>query len=89
MVVPFRHDRVDFLEWAEGYITQLDPLSATPANPDHQGEKAEYYRSNEELLKKSLLRFFNLDGHLPSKVLATPTPPADTDEEEDSDVDDD
>lgn len=89
MLVPFRDDRIDFLEWAEGYITQLDPLSATPANPDHQGEKSPYYRSDEELLKKSLLRFFNLDGHLPSKVLATLTPSGDTDEEEETDFDDD
>jgi hypothetical protein len=42
LVVPFRDDRIDFLEWAEGYITQLDPLSATPANPDHQGAKTKY-----------------------------------------------
>lgn len=89
MLVPFRNDRIDFLEWAEGYITQLDPLSATPANPDHQGEKSPCYRSDEELLKKSLLRFFNLDGHLPSKVLATLTPSGDTDEEEETDFDDD
>jgi len=47
------------------------------------------YRSDEELLKKSLPRFFNLDGHPPSKVLATPTPPEDIDEEEDTDLDDD
>jgi hypothetical protein len=88
MVVPFRDDRIDFLEWADDYIAQLDPLSDAPTNPDHQAEKSSNYRSDEELLKKSLLRFFNLDGHLPSKVLATTTLAGDTDEEEGSDVSD-
>lgn len=89
MTVPFRDDRIDFLEWADDYIAQLDPLSDAPTSPDHQGEKSLYYRSDEELLKKSLLRFFNLDGHLPSKVLATVTPSGDTDEEAETDFDDD
>jgi hypothetical protein len=72
--IAWQFGRIDFLDWAEAYITQLDPLSDTPTNPDQRDEKTEYYRSNEEPLKKSL---------------ATPTPPADTDEDEDSDFDDD
>ena len=45
------------------------------------------YRSDEDLLEKSLLRFFNLDGDLPSKVLAAQAAPADTDGNWDSDDD--
>lgn len=45
------------------------------------------YRSDEDLLEKSLLRCFNLDGDLPSKVLAAQAAPADTDGHGDTDDD--
>jgi hypothetical protein len=32
-------ETVDFLLWAEQYVAQLDPLSATPANPDQQRDR--------------------------------------------------
>jgi hypothetical protein len=64
----FREHSVDFLDWATAYVDQLDPLSETPRNPDQLPEPDRYYRSDDDELKKTLLRFFGFDGRIPSKL---------------------
>jgi hypothetical protein len=63
----FRDQSVDFLEWAAAYIDQLDPLSATARNPDQLPEPT-HYHSDDEALKKTLLRLFGFDGRTPPKL---------------------
>ena len=58
----FRDQSVDFLDWAASYVYQLDPLSETTRNPDQLPEPDRYYRSDEDALKKALLRLFGFDG---------------------------
>jgi hypothetical protein len=64
----FRDQSVDFLDWAAAYVDQLDPLSETARNPDQHPEPDRYYRSDEEALKKTLLRLFGFDGRTPFKL---------------------
>ena len=64
----FRDQSVDFLDWAAAYADQLDPLSETARNPDQLPEPDRYCRSDEEALKKTLLRLFGFDGRTPSKL---------------------
>jgi hypothetical protein len=64
----FRDQSVDFLDWAAAYVDQLDPLSGTARNPDQLPEPTHYYRSDEDALKKTLLRLFGFDGRTPPKL---------------------
>jgi hypothetical protein len=64
----FRDQSIDFLDWAAAYIDQLDPLSDSARNPDQLPEPTHYYRSDEETLKKTLLRLFGFDGRAPSML---------------------
>jgi hypothetical protein len=72
-------ETVDFYEWAAAYVEQLDPLSPTPRHPDQLPERTHYYRADEEALKKSLLRLFGHDGHLPWKLKAATAVESDDD----------
>jgi len=47
---------VDFLDWAERYIDQMDPLASAPRNPDQQQNDSNYYRADEETFKASIQR---------------------------------
>jgi hypothetical protein len=64
----FRDQSVDFLDWAIAYVDQLDPLLETARNPDQLPEPTHYYHSDEDALKKTLLRLFGFDGRTPSKL---------------------
>jgi hypothetical protein len=44
------------------------PLWETARNPDQHPEPDRYYRSDEDALKKTLLRFFGFDGRIPPKL---------------------
>jgi hypothetical protein len=58
----FRGQSISFLDWAEGYIDQFDPLSKTALDPDQLPEPSSYYRGDDEPLKKLLLRLIGVDG---------------------------
>ena len=56
-------EKVDFLLWAEQYVAQIDPLSATTPNPDRQRDRPSYYgNSGEQTLKDLLIRFLGRDS---------------------------
>ena len=59
---------VDFLEWASGYVDQLDPLSTTPLNPDQTAQRSRY-GEEEAALKGTLLRLFSHDLQPARKLL--------------------
>lgn len=61
-------EKVDFLLWAEQYVSQLDPLPKTPRNPDQQCGRSPYWRSDEEALKKQLFRLFSCENKVPWKL---------------------
>jgi hypothetical protein len=63
----FRDQPIDFLDWASAYVDQLDPLSATPRDPDQLPEP-NYYRSDDDALKKTQLRLFGFDCRTPFKL---------------------
>jgi hypothetical protein len=46
----------DFLDWAERYVDQMDPLTPAPRNPDQQPNDSNYYRADEEAFKASIQR---------------------------------
>ena len=64
----FRDQSVDFLDWADAYVDQLDPLSGTSRNPDQFPEPGRYCRSDEDAIKKTLLRLFGFDGRTAPKL---------------------
>jgi hypothetical protein len=86
--VPFRDSTVDFLDWATAYVDQLDPLSATPGSADQNPEPSNYFRSDEDALKKLLLRLTGFNGQLPQK-LATQLSDNTVDSADECDVDED
>jgi hypothetical protein len=47
---------VDFLDWAERYVDQMDPLTQAPRNPDLQPNDSHYYRAEEEAFNASIRR---------------------------------
>jgi hypothetical protein len=68
--VPFRDQSIDFLDWATAYVDQLDPLSASPRNPDQGPTRPDYPYPNEDAFKRLLLRVTGFDGR-PGPKLAT------------------
>ena len=62
-------EKVDFLLWAEQYVDQLDPLSATPRNPDQQRDRSPYWNSGEQELKNLLARFLSCERAPPWKLM--------------------
>ena len=60
VTVQLAKNDTDFLDWAEHYVNQLDPLHPEPRNPDCQHERDFYYRSDEKRLAEELQRLF---GH--------------------------
>ena len=85
--VPFLDKSIDFLDWATNYVDQLDPLSATPRNPDQWPEPRSYVYSDEDALKRMLLRVTGFDGH-PTRKLRVAEGGLDTRSESDADSDD-
>lgn len=82
-----------FLAWAEHYIDQLDPLSATDHDSDMTPERSSYSDSDRDRLQGELRR---LSGHTwdrASRVVATLTEDTDSpdsaDEADEADEDDD
>jgi len=64
-----QQEKVDFFEWAAGYLEQLDPLSATPHHRDQIPRQLPYV-AEESALKNTLLRLFGHDGCVPRKMEA-------------------
>jgi hypothetical protein len=50
---------VDFLDWAQRYIDQIDPLSSVPHHPDLLDDRSSYYQGDDKL-RRELAR---LSGH--------------------------
>jgi hypothetical protein len=65
---PFLDKPIDFLNWAENYVGQLDPLTPTPRNPDQWPEPRGYVHSDEAAFKALLLRVTGLDGRMAQKL---------------------
>ena len=59
-----------FLDWAEHYINQLDPLHATPRDPDCARPRDVYYRSDEKLFTEELNRLLGRDWERTEKTSA-------------------
>jgi hypothetical protein len=64
----FLDKQIDFLQWAENYIEQIDPLTATPRNPDQWPEHKGYVCADEAAFKNLLLRVTGFDGHTAQKL---------------------
>jgi hypothetical protein len=52
---------VDFLNWADGFVDQLDPLSASPRTDDYQQEHTGYIHSEVDRMKQSFARLLGTD----------------------------
>lgn len=59
---------VDFLDWAETYVDEIDPLMPVPHHPDRAREHSYYCRADEGTVRTALSRWLNLDGKLPQKL---------------------
>jgi hypothetical protein len=70
---------VDFLDWAQAYVEQLDPLGSNPTHPDQGAtERSYHYMALEEALKEFFGRMAGLDGVAPWKLVAQgPEDPSD------------
>ena len=51
---------MDFLEFAEHYVNQLDPLHPAPRDPDFAHERTFQYGADDKRLQEELQRF---SGH--------------------------
>jgi hypothetical protein len=61
--------QVDFMEWAEAYIEQLDPLSETPKNSELIPPRNDYEYSSDEKRLANLHRLIGNDWIDSSKLL--------------------
>jgi hypothetical protein len=69
---------IDFLAWAEHYVDQLDPLSATDHDSDLTPERSYYSDSDRDRLQGELRR---LSGHTWDRALKLVAEPTETDDD--------
>jgi hypothetical protein len=75
---------IDFLAWAEHYIDQLDPLSATDHDSDLTPERSYHSDSDRDRLQGELRR---LSGHTWDRALKLVAEPTETDDDPNDDED--
>jgi hypothetical protein len=75
---------IDFLAWAEHYVDQLDPLSATDHDTDLTPERSYYSDSDRDRLQGELRR---LSGHTWDRALKLVAEPTETDDDPSDDDD--
>jgi hypothetical protein len=73
-----------FLAWAEHYVDQLDPLSATDHDSDLTPERSYYSDSDRDRLQGELRR---LSGHTWDRTLKLVAEPIETDDDPSDDED--
>ena len=56
LVAKRQEETVDFLAWAQHYVDQLDPLCATPHDPDFESERPGYYSPTDKQVHETLDR---------------------------------
>jgi hypothetical protein len=56
LVAKRQEETVDFLAWAQHYVDQLDPLCATPHDPDFETEHPGYYSPTDKQVDETLDR---------------------------------
>jgi hypothetical protein len=71
-------DTVDFLEWAEHYVDQLDPLSSTPHDEDLMPDRSSYYSPVDKDVNETLGRLLGGKWHKAFKI--SPPKPASEDD---------
>ncbi len=77
---------MDFIAWAEHYVDQLDPLSATDHDPDLMPERTYYSDNDRDRLQGELRR---LSGHTWERAMKLIAEPPDSHSDlEDEDEDD-
>jgi hypothetical protein len=64
----FLKEPIDFIEWAEAYIQQLDPLTPSPHNSELT-EGRSYYTPTDEKLEAMMLRITGAEWRSASKLL--------------------
>ena len=59
-MVDLQGESVDFIIWAEHYVSQLDPLHAEPRDPEFEHERTFQVGADDKRLQEELQR---LSGH--------------------------
>jgi hypothetical protein len=79
LCVSFRKETVNFLDWAESYINQLDPLEPAPRTREFKEGSTGYYHNDLESMKKAFGRLLGSDWSDAWKIGKDYTPPSKTD----------
>lgn len=66
---------LDFLEWAERYVEEIDPLSTVPRHPYRTPARHDWWKPDDELVRTILARWHNRSHPLPLKLNAEPFVP--------------
>jgi hypothetical protein len=74
----FREDTVDFLDWAEQYVNQLDPLHALARSDDFDKSSSYQYAADVDRLKNAFARLLGSDWPNAWKVGKDYSPPPQT-----------
>lgn len=83
--------RIDFLEWAQHYVEQLDPLSNEPHDPDLKEDRSSYMSTDDRVMKalaRALGHHWQDAWKIDALVSASPSVslPKDSDDSEDDDL---
>jgi hypothetical protein len=74
----FREDTVNFLDWAEQYVNQLDPLHALARSDDFDKSSSYQYQADVDRLKNAFARLLGSDWPHAWKVGKDYSPPPKT-----------
>ena len=65
-------EKVDFLDWAEKYVNQLDPLHPTARNRDLE-KRHSYYTPLDEKMEAALIRLIGEEWEVTPKLAQVPS----------------
>jgi hypothetical protein len=71
----FLNETINFLDWAEQYVNQLDPLHALPRSDEFERDRVGYHHVEIEQLKKSFARLLGSDWENAWKLGKDYSPP--------------
>lgn len=70
----FRDETVSFLDWAESYVNQLDPLHEAPRTGEFENNSTYHFQNDLDRIKDALGRLLGADWTKAWKVTEDYTP---------------
>lgn len=77
--VRYRDEAIDYLDWAERYVDELDPLASAPRSGEFDESSSYYYHNDLERMREAFGRLLGADWKKAFKISETYPPRSESD----------